>query len=376
MTTSYLNDSTSPRNNIRRERKVIVYLGDNNIRINHKTGLDFSSNDYLGMRHHSAIRDLLKNISISHCSGASSLVSGYSVLHQELEQCFQEWLGFEHALLFNTGYAANVGMIPALSNRHSAIIADKYCHASMIDGIQLSKAKLQRFRHQTYDHAKTLVDKYQPDLLISESVFSMQGAATDINTLSNIKNQALLMIDDAHGFGVIGEKGRGASDTKNHGIDILVIPFGKALHNQGAIVLGSKALIDHALQKARSYCYSTALSELQCQMILTSLQLIQQESWRRDKLHDNRHFFQNQCTAANINHIPSDSAIHIIPVHDNSRCIRMQEKLWEKGFFTAAIRPPTVPDNQACLRISLNSLHTSDQIRSLVKTLAEAMHDG
>jgi 8-amino-7-oxononanoate synthase len=366
--------------NLIRTRRVITSRSEASITFNNKQMINFAGNDYLGLAQDSRIQQsFISSINeFGFGSTSSPMLSGYSRAHQALEEYFTEFSGRERALFFNSGYHANLGVVTTFANRNTPVIADKHCHASIIDAVTLSRAPHHRFHHHDHDHAESLLQQHNHHgLLISESVFSMTGTITNTAQLAMLakKYHKTLVIDDAHVIGVIGERGRGESEYFNlntNDLPLLVTPFGKAIAGMGAMVSGSCDMIEYLLQHARTYCYSTALPPAVCAANLQALQIIHQESWRIARLQELISFFNRQAKARNLSLLSSDmTPIKCIVTRDNQKTIAMQEKLSELGLFVAAIRPPTVPANTARLRISLSTAHTEQDITLLLDLLAD-----
>ena len=349
--------------------------------IEHHKCIDFSSNDYLGFNTNSEIissyLEGVKKYGINSCS--SPLVSGYTDAHFELEEKVTQWLNVESAIIFRSGYAANLGLISTLANKSSHIIADKLVHSSLIDGILLSHASFSRYKHNNIEHLNTLSDKHKPDLIITESIFSMEGDITPIKQIVNIarKNQSQLLIDDAHGIGVLGGSGKGVIEhykLTHKDYTYISIPLGKALSANAAIVIGNKINIDYLRQFARTYGYSTSVPSATCKAITKTIDILQHNPQAHSKLHENIILFnnlaiKNKLPIFNIQKTP----IKCILIRDNIKTIKVQKYLKTKGFLVAAIRPPTVPQNTARLRISINTNHTKTNIYQLIKYINEGI---
>ena len=334
--------------------------------------LNFASNDYLAISQHPKVRQAFSDGAqkFGLGSGSSAFISGYHAVHAELEQRFAEFLNRDRALLFNSGYQANIGTISALAGRTSEIWVDRLCHASIIDAIILSRARYQRYAHHDLQQLNTLLASSQAShkMIVSESVFSMEGDAANISELGNLarKFQALLIIDDAHGLGILEEK------INQHDAPLLVAPLGKAFGSFGAIVAGQNDLIELLLQSSRSYRYSTALPPAIAYATITALTLIQQENWRRERLTELIHFFICEARKRPLTLCAkTNTPIQPIMIGDNARVIQLQQQLLAKGIMVAAIRPPTVPAGTARLRVSLSCEHTEAQILYLLDTLME-----
>jgi 8-amino-7-oxononanoate synthase len=357
-----------------RELHTTDSMGQNRIYVTGKHCLDFSSNDYLGLKNHPKINKALIKGCKSHGfgSGSSALVSGYSSSHKATEEKFSQWLGTDKAMLFSSGYTANIGIISALSKRTDTIFSDKLSHASILDGIILSRAKHCRYKHNDPKHLQELANKYPPNLIATESVFSMEGDIAPITEIADLAKQyhSGLVIDDAHGIGVLGKHGKGASEEfalNQNSYTCLVIPLGKAFNAMGAIVTGRKETIDALQQFSRSYCYSTALPAAICLAIQTTLDVIQDENWRQQQLKSNIAFFVSYALHQGLTLISNDKTpIQSIILTDNQKTLSLQKWLISKGLFVSAIRPPTVPNGTARLRVSINCLHTPIQITQLI----------
>lgn len=352
----------------------------NQLYINGKTYIDFASNDYLGLNQHPQITAefacAVQRYGLG--SAASAWVTGYSSEHARLETQCAEWLQVDRALLFNSGYHANLGIISALVGRSDCVFSDKLCHASLLAGITLSHARHLRYRHNDFEHVQQLATQQRPHLLVTESIFSMEGDLAPIHELCALAEhyQCGLLIDDAHGIGVLGAAGAGIKEycaLSAHPSTCFILPLGKAFNGCGALVAGSHTVIETLVQFAKTYHYTTALPPAICVALQSALQVIQKETWRREQLHANSLFFTHYAQAQGL----TLSSVEISPIQpvcvaDNQQLWQLQDYLAEQGFYVAAIRAPTVPDEQPRLRISLNSLHTTDQIKSLIDAIVHA----
>lgn len=333
--------------------------------------LNFASNDYLGISQHPKVREAFSESAhkFGLGSGSSALISGFHTVHAELEQRIAHFLKRDRALLFNSGYQANLGIFSALTGRQSKIWVDRLCHASIIDGIILSRAKYQRYAHNNVGQLKNLLSLNQSPhkLIITESVFSMDGDQTNVAEIAALAKefQALLIIDHAHGLGIIEE-----TITQNDA-PLLIAPLGKALGSFGAIVAGQSDLIESLIQLSRSYRYSTALPPAVVYATMTALTVLEQESWRRERLFQLIQFFVQEAKTRPYILCPKhNTPIQPIIVGDNNRVMWVQQQLLTKGIIVAAIRPPTVPRGSARLRISLSCEHTEEQILYLLNVLS------
>jgi len=351
------------------------------IYINDERYINFTSNDYLGISNHAEItKAFIKGVeSFGFGSCSSVLVSGYSSIQQKLEEQFAEFVGRDRAIFFNSGYMANLGVIIALASRKSVVFSDKFCHASLLDGILLSKAKHFRYQHQNIEHLKYLASIACPDIIITESIFSMEGSITLLADIVEIakENKSLLLVDDAHGIGVLGENGGGICEEVNlsqDDIPCLITSCSKALGGFGAMVSGRIELIEMILQFAKSYRCTTSLSPAICQGLLASLTVIRTEQWRRDKLKENIQTFIEESGKLGLELVASNmTPIKSILAYDNKRAVAAQKFLLTKGFLVACIRPPTVPAKSARIRISLSCHHTEKQIIEMLSHLERCL---
>lgn len=356
-----------------RQCHTVETIQGNNILVNGRPCIDFSSNDYLGLKKHPKITEAFIQSAKKHGvgSGASALISGYHPHHAEIEYLFAKWLKVDKTILFTSGYSANLGIMSALTTPSEVIFSDKLCHASLIDGIILSRAKHRRYPHLNLETLQFMAKSLQPNLIVTESIFSMEGSLAPIPALSKLAQQfgSGLIIDDSHGIGVLGENGAGVTEhyqLQQHDFSCLVLPLGKAFNALGAIVAGQADIIEAILQFSRTYRYTTAMPPAVCGAIQASLKIIQQEHWRRQQLVKNIQFFIAYCKDKGLNLLSNDETpIKPILIEGQTNLLMLQEFLLTKGFYVSAIRPPTVPKNKARLRISLNSLHTQDEIIQL-----------
>ena len=340
--------------------------------------LNFSSNDYLGLSQHPALIAAWQSGAEQWGVGSSSSghIIGYSQQHQLFEQELAEWLGFDRALLFNSGYSANQAVISALGQKQDLLIADKLCHASMLEAAMHSAAQLKRFRHNDIPALSSLLTPRQAGetLLMTEGVFSMDGDSAPLTALAQQAQQvgAWLMVDDAHGTGVVGEQGRGSCYAQQVTPDILVVTFGKAWGVSGAAVLCNQSTADYLLQYARHLIYSTMMPAAQACTLRVARQVICQADDLRARLQSNIQRFCQGATALPFQHLPSDSAIQPLIIGENQATLTLASRLREEGFWVTAIRPPTVPPGSARLRITLSATHSEQDIDRLLEALYDA----
>ncbi|WP_297325192.1 8-amino-7-oxononanoate synthase [Nitrosomonas sp.] len=367
---------------LRRFRQVVESPQASHITIDGCDYLAFSSNDYLGLANHP---DLIQ----SACegaqrygvgAGASHLINGHSTAHHDLEQVLAQFSGFPKALLFSTGYMANIGVVTALVGREDAIFADKLNHASLNDAALLSRAKFIRYPHLDLaaleQHLAT--SNARRKLVISDAVFSMEGDIAPVPQLVALCEQyhALLLLDDAHGFGVLGKQGRGSlfmpDHPKQHSPNVVYMAtLGKAAGVFGAFVAAQTEVIETLIQSARSYIYTTATPSLLSHALSTSLRLIEQDEWRRDALARNIAQLKEALQSSPWQLLPSSTPIQPLLIGGNAETVRISQGLRERGILVPAIRPPTVPQGMARLRISLSAAHQPHDILRLTQALHE-----
>jgi len=347
--------------------------------------IDFSSNDYLGLAGHPALaRAMAESAARAGAgSGASHLITGHGAEHARLEEELAAFTQRERALLFSTGYMANLAVISALAGRGERVVLDRLCHASLIDGARLSGATLVRYAHAAADEAARLVDA-DPEhtvLLATDGVFSMDGDLAPLPELSRCARarRLWLLVDDAHGLGVIGANGGGVLEHFGLGSDavpVLVGTLGKAFGSFGAFVAGSAALIEFLIQKARTYLYTTALPQPVAAATRAALALIRQESGRRERLVSLVTRFRAAAHAAGVPLGASTTPIQPILLGSPAAALAAQRQLAAAGYWVIAIRPPTVPAGSARLRITLSAEHTEAQVDALAAELGAALARG
>lgn len=346
--------------------------------INQQPYLSFCSNDYLGLANHPALKTAIQQAVSEYGvgSGASHLISGHSQPHQILEQQLAKLTQRPQALVFSTGYMANLGIITSLLGRSDAIFLDKWNHASLVDAALLCRAKIYRYPHQDLTSLEKLLAKTQArhKLIVTDGVFSMDGDLADLPRLSVLARQydAWLMVDDAHGFGVLGAQGGGtvnAYGLSKEDVPILMGTLGKAYGVFGAFVAGSQVFIDALIQLARTYIYTTALPPILACAAQRSVELAQMEAWRREFLHTQIAYFRCQAQQAGLALTDSITPIQPLIIGTAKDTLALSQKLFAAGILVTAIRPPTVPANTARLRITLSASHTQADIDRLVTHL-------
>lgn len=363
-----------------RIRKTLESPQGVSVFIDGKPFISFCSNDYLGLandpRLANAASAAIKNFGVG--SGASQLISGYSKPHAELEAALADFFQVEQALLFSSGFLTNLGVLNSLSTKSTLILQDRLNHASLIDGAMYSEGQLKRYRHLDVNHAAELIaDTAHQELIIaSDGVFSMEGTLAPISQLISLKHQhnGLLIVDDAHGIGVMGNHGKGIVEHYKlavNELDLLIGTFGKAFGSSGAFVAGSKDIIDYLIQTSRTLIYTTAMPAMLAAAAQTSLDIIKNEPSRRKKLHDNIAYFKSCANNAGIVIQDSITPIQTIIIGDNQKTLQASEQLSKQGILVIAIRPPTVPKNTARLRITFSSEHSYAQIDKLIAALQD-----
>jgi len=352
-----------------------------NITLHDKSLVNFCSNDYLGFANHPKLVQAWSQAARDYGvgSGASPLVCGRYGIHDELERALAAFTGREKALLFPSGFQANLGTVAALvRGRRRQIIMDRLCHASLIDAALLSRALLRRFPHGDSRALKRLLEKGDSELtlVISESVFSMDGDTAPLKDYAGLCEEygALLYVDDAHAFGVVGESGSLAeSGLSEKEVPLMMATFGKALGVSGAFVAGSKTLVETLVQYARSYIYSTAMPPALAVTVLAALELLQQEDWRRRHLRTLIKRFRAGAGRLGLPLMDSISPIQPLLIGPSREAVAVSEQLQRRGYYVVAIRPPTVPRDSARLRITLTAAHNEEQVDGLLSALAEVM---
>ena len=358
-----------------RDRKVTEGAQDTQIIINGKSLVNFCSNDYLSLANHPQIKEAFKQGVDTYGvgSGASHLVSGHSRAHHNLEDALAEYTGQERTLLFSTGYSANLGIFSALKGELDWVLQDKLNHASLIDANQLIDLPLQRYLHNNIPSLeKKLAKQSGEGMIVTDTVFSMDGDQAKIDDLQKIANKtnAILMQDDAHGFGVF--------EPNIPTNSIYMATLGKAAGTMGAFVAGNEDFIEFLIQKSRPYIYTTAISPAICAATLKSLDLIQQGE-QQAKLLANIDFFRSVADSLNFTQaleLPisnSHSAIQPLIIGDSEKALKISQTLFEQDFYVGAIRPPTVPKGTERLRITLNANHTQNQIEQLLACIKNAL---
>lgn len=364
-----------------RSRRIIDAPQGIHVQLEGKTIINFCSNDYLGLANHPAVvlafKQAVDRYGIG--SGSAHLICGHSTAHHQLEEELAAFTGRERALLFSTGYQANLGAIAALVGRGDAVFEDRLNHASLLDGGLLSGARFKRYAHaDVADLAHHLTNVAGNKLIVSDGVFSMDGDFAPLKNLVDVAkhHEAWLMIDDAHGLGVIGAQGGGLLahyGLSQADVPVLMGTLGKALGTFGAFIAGSEVLIETLIQKARTYIYTTALPPAIAEATRASLKIVITESWRRDKLNQLIARFRLGAGQLGLALMPSVSAIQPIVIGDSQKTVAISQALLDAGFLVSAIRPPTVPQGSARLRVTFSAGHEAQHVDCLLDALAKAI---
>jgi len=344
--------------------------------------LAFCSNDYLGLASHphlkATLRQGVKKYGVG--SGASHLITGHTNAHHALEKALATFTGREKAVLFSTGYMANIGAVTALVGRHDAVFLDKLNHASLVDAALLSRAKIYRYPHNDMQTLALMLTKSpaQHKLIITDGVFSMDGDIANLPQIIKLakSHQAWVMVDDAHGLGVLGKTGGGTLEMYGLGtndVPILMGTLGKAFGVFGAFIAGSELLIETLIQSARTYIYTTALPPALAETVRTSLLMGEETKQRRKRLHELIAYFRTKALAQQIPLMESFTPIQPIILGESKKALEVSKALYERRIIVTAIRPPTVPQGTARLRITLSALHEENQIDRLIETLLEVL---
>jgi 8-amino-7-oxononanoate synthase len=369
---------------LQRRRRTVIEAGDGAaVLVDGQRLINFCSNDYLGLNAHPALAEALARSAAAWVagSGASHLVSGHGLEHERLEEELAQFTGRQRALLFSTGYMANLAAITCLAARDSRVLMDRLCHASLIDAARLSGARLKRFAH---GDAAAAADALQGEcasggtLLVTDGVFSMDGDLAPLPQLVKAAADATatLIVDDAHGLGVMGASGRGCVEHFNldsAAVPILVGTLGKAFGCFGAFIAADADYIEWFAQTARSYIYTTALPPPVAAAAREALAVAATESWRRERVLELTARLRRGCAQAGVSLLPSPSPIQPVVLGDSARALAVSEQLFAAGFWVTAIRPPTVPKGSARLRLTLSAAHSEQQVDALIEALTVAL---
>ncbi|MBT3047990.1 MAG: 8-amino-7-oxononanoate synthase [Candidatus Thiodiazotropha sp.] len=363
-----------------RSRRVVSTPQQAELVVDGKRVIAFCSNDYLGLASHPEVVEALRQGAERYGvgSGAAHLITGHNRAHHRLEEALAEFTARPRALLFSTGYMANLGVISALLKNGDRLFEDRLNHASLVDAGQLTRAKTVRYRHRdprSLEQQLARSDGGQA-LIATDGVFSMDGDLAPMPELVALarKHQAWLMVDDAHGLGVLGQEGGGILSHFGLGVDdveILMGTLGKGFGTYGAFVAGSEGLIETLIQQARSYIYTTAPPAALAEATLVSLRLARQESWRRERLKGLVERFRHAAGQIGLPLMESATPIQPILAGSSEQAVAWSMELEEQGVLVSAIRPPTVAEGSARLRVTFSANHTDRQLERLLDALAK-----
>ena len=364
---------------LRRVRRVLATQQRAHVTLEGRDYVAFCSNDYLGLAAHpeliAAACEGAARYGVG--AGASHLIAGHARPHQALEEALAAFVGLPRALLFSSGYMANIGAVTALVGRADAVFADRLNHASLNDAASLSRAEFKRYPHRDTAALERLLahSRARRKLIITDAVFSMDGDIADVPALVSLceRHGAWLLLDDAHGFGVLGHEGRGtlAHFAVESPRVIYMATLGKAAGVFGAFVAAAEPVVETLIQRARAYIYTTAAPPLMAHALLKSLELIAREEWRRERLRTLISTLRQRSRPRRWKLIPSDTAIQPFVIGANTAALAASETLARQGVLVPAIRPPTVPQGTARLRISLSAAHSVEDVEALAAALNE-----
>jgi len=352
------------------------------VRVDGENLLSFCSNDYLGLANDERVIAALQNGAERYGagSGASHLVTGHSVAHHALEEELAAFVGAERALLFSTGYMANLGVATALLDRRGTVFEDKLNHASLIDAARLSGAQVQRYAHGDLTRLEVQLTAAEgAKLMLTDGVFSMDGDIADVARLTGLAQQhgAWLLVDDAHGLGVLGAHGRGTLEhfgLRPQAPVILLGTLGKAFGTFGAFIAGDAELIEYLIQQARTYIYTTALPPAMAEATRASLRIVQEEGWRREALTARIAQFRAGAMQLGLKLLDSPTPVQALILGDAEQAVTASAALRARGILVPAIRPPTVPIGSARLRVTFCAQHSVQQVERLLEALAALPH--
>lgn len=363
-----------------RTRRLIAGPQQPTLTADGRSLLSFCSNDYLGLASHGenmrALEQALPEVGLG--GAASHLVCGHHEAHHRLEQRLSAFTRRSSALFFSTGYMANMGIISALAGRGDTIFSDRLNHASIIDGCILSRARVRRYAHGDVVALETMLSETSGHkLVVTDGVFSMDGDIAPLTELARVckAHDALLVVDDAHGIGVLGPQGRGSvleAGLSQDDVPVLIGTLGKGVGTSGAFVAGSEVLIDYLVQKARTYIYTTAMPPALAAATCASLDVIEKSDERRAHLDALIQRFRAGAQELGYELMPSRTPIQPIMIGDNWTALALSRALENEGLLVTAIRPPTVPDGEARLRVTLSAAHTEADVDRLLQALAKS----
>lgn len=338
--------------------------------------INFSSNDYLGLANDQAlVRAWQQGLSVyGSGSGASPMVTGFSAAHSNLEAALTEWLGYERAILFGSGFSANQALLFTLLEKSDVLIQDRLNHASLMEAGMLSPAKMKRFKHNDIAHLKSLLNSEDNHLVVTEGVFSMDGHCAPLADIAEVTRSydAWFAVDDAHGIGVLGEFGGGSCELATVKPELLIVTFGKAFGMSGAAILCDHATGDFLTQFARHHVYSTAIPPAQAYALTHAVSMIQEQSWRREKLTELNEVYRDGLQDLD-GFVETQTSIKPFMIGESELALQVASACRQNGIWVTAIRPPTVPKGTSRLRITLTANHTNEQVKTLSMALKQAL---
>ncbi|HHF2955018.1 TPA: 8-amino-7-oxononanoate synthase [Vibrio diabolicus] len=355
----------------------VVFAGNQSV-LEHegRRYINFSSNDYLGLANDQAlVRAWQQGLSVyGSGSGASPMVTGFSAAHSNLEAALTEWLGYERAVLFGSGFSANQALLFTLLEKSDVLIQDRLNHASLMEAGMLSPAKMKRFKHNDIEHLKSLLNSEDNHLVVTEGVFSMDGDCAPLADIADVigNHDAWLAVDDAHGIGVLGESGGGSCELAAVKPEILIVTFGKAFGMSGAAILCDRATGDFLTQFARHHVYSTAMPPAQAYALTHAVSMVQEQSWRREKLTELSEVYRDSLSDVE-GFVETQTSIKPFVIGESDLALRVAGACRQNGIWVTAIRPPTVPKGTSRLRITLTANHTNEQVKTLSMALKQAL---
>ncbi|NNN55963.1 8-amino-7-oxononanoate synthase [Vibrio sp. 1-2 (7-a)] len=355
----------------------VVFAGNQSV-LEHegRRYINFSSNDYLGLANDQAlVRAWQQGLSVyGSGSGASPMVTGFSAAHSNLEAALTEWLGYERAVLFGSGFSANQALLFTLLEKSDLLIQDRLNHASLMEAGALSPAKMKRFKHNDIEHLKSLLNSEDNHLVVTEGVFSMDGDCAPLADIAEVvrSHDAWFAVDDAHGIGVLGQSGGGSCELAAVKPEILIVTFGKAFGMSGAAILCDHATGDFLTQFARHHVYSTAMPPAQAYALTHAVSMVQEQSWRREKLTELSEVYRDSLSDVE-GFVETQTSIKPFVIGESDLALRVAGACRQNGIWVTAIRPPTVPKGTSRLRITLTANHTNEQVKTLSMALKQAL---
>ncbi|MFH4489402.1 8-amino-7-oxononanoate synthase [Vibrio diabolicus] len=338
--------------------------------------INFSSNDYLGLANDQAlVRAWQQGLSVyGSGSGASPMVTGFSAAHSNLEAALTEWLSYERAVLFGSGFSANQALLFTLLEKSDVLIQDRLNHSSLMEAGALSPAKMKRFKHNDIEHLKSLINSEDNHLVVTEGVFSMDGDCAPLADIAEVvrSHDAWFAVDDAHGIGVLGQSGGGSCELAAVKPEILIVTFGKAFGMSGAAILCDHATGDFLTQFARHHVYSTAMPPAQAYALTHAVSMVQEQPWRREKLTELSEVYRDSLSDVE-GFVETQTSIKPFVIGESDLALRVAGACRQNGIWVTAIRPPTVPKGTSRLRITLTANHTNEQVKTLSMALKQAL---